>query len=361
MKILFLSNAPFSEGFVVGSHQLARQAVLNGCDVMHVASPVSIFHVLFGRKHLAKILSSLGFRKKSKFWGVTDSIPLVVFPYGYLRFLDWLNDYFVVNYLRKRGFLSTDYIFIDQPCFHRVVKYLSGTKVYRPTDLYKYMNGGLHAKYEQRILSEVSGVCATSQKIIKSLGIPSDLKSIVINNGVDLSHFRKKEQLVNREGCVYVGALDERFDFSVLMFLCDSFPDVGFDIYGPLNFDYDRLIPSNCNFKGAVDYLELPSILSKYKVGLLPFNDNPSNSGRSPMKLFEYLAAGLVVLSSPLEGVDSSSSSNVKFYTSSSECLHQMTCLLVSDGFTSSQYCLYEHSWEHKFSVLIEWSRKLGR
>ena len=51
---------------------------------------------------------------------------------------------------------------------------------------------------------------------------------------------------------------------------------------------------------GSVDYSKLPQILSQCAVGLLPMSDDASNAGRSPMKFFEYLAAGLPVVSTPL-------------------------------------------------------------
>src|SRR6185436_7137771 len=55
-------------------------------------------------------------------------------------------------------------------------------------------------------------------------------------------------------------------------------------------------LPQNVSLAGPVDYADLPKTLVRYRVGLLPLSDEPTNSGRSPMKLYEYLASGLNVL-----------------------------------------------------------------
>ena len=52
----------------------------------------------------------------------------------------------------------------------------------------------------------------------------------------------------------------------------------------------------NVVFEGQVAYEELPAVLHAARVGLMPFIDSRVNRGRSPMKLYEYLAAGLNVV-----------------------------------------------------------------
>jgi hypothetical protein len=57
-------------------------------------------------------------------------------------------------------------------------------------------------------------------------------------------------------------------------------------------------LPANVTAIGPVDYGRVPGLLQAHAVGLLPFTESELNAGRSPMKLFEYLAAGLYVLGS---------------------------------------------------------------
>jgi hypothetical protein len=73
-------------------------------------------------------------------------------------------------------------------------------------------------------------------------------------------------------------------------------------------------LATNIQYLGSLDYEELPSILRKYKFGLLPFNFTSDNHGRSPMKYWEYLASGLIVIASAVEEIVNSSSPNTIIY-----------------------------------------------
>jgi hypothetical protein len=94
---------------------------------------------------------------------------------------------------------------------------------------------------------------------------------------------------------VYVGALDRRFDWPTVAGLARSAPTVRIDIFGPAASRPPSL-PANVFLPGPVDYTDLPRTLARYRVGLLPLSDEETNIGRSPMKLYEYLASGLNVL-----------------------------------------------------------------
>jgi glycosyltransferase involved in cell wall biosynthesis len=52
----------------------------------------------------------------------------------------------------------------------------------------------------------------------------------------------------------------------------------------------------NLRLLGPRPYAMLPAYLQHAHAGILPLNDHPANAGRSPMKLYEYAAAGLPVL-----------------------------------------------------------------
>ena len=51
---------------------------------------------------------------------------------------------------------------------------------------------------------------------------------------------------------------------------------------------------------GRRPYGTIPSILSALDAGLIPFRLGPEGSNASPIKLYEYLAAGLPVLATPI-------------------------------------------------------------
>jgi glycosyltransferase involved in cell wall biosynthesis len=55
-------------------------------------------------------------------------------------------------------------------------------------------------------------------------------------------------------------------------------------------------LPDNVVVEGPVDYAAVPDLLARARVGLMPFESSRLNEGRSPMKMYEYLAAGLTVV-----------------------------------------------------------------
>jgi teichuronic acid biosynthesis glycosyltransferase TuaH len=118
----------------------------------------------------------------------------------------------------------------------------------------------------------------------------------VVENGAQISHFAVQDRRwPDRRGAVYVGAIDRRFDWPTVLGMARSVPQELIDVVGPVT-NRPAGLPANVRLCGPVDYADLPKTLAQHRVGLLPLSDEPTNSGRSPMKLYEYLAGGLNVV-----------------------------------------------------------------
>ena len=132
---------------------------------------------------------------------------------------------------------------------------------------------------------------------MNALDLDSSKPKLVVENGVDFDFFNRDCNSGQRAGLVYIGAVDFRFDIEFIIALAESLPSERIDIYGPVSIDIQACKNlSNLRFLGKLNYEKVPDTLSKYKFGLLPLNDHPANIGRSPMKLYEYQAAGLLCL-----------------------------------------------------------------
>ncbi|MEM4589259.1 MAG: glycosyltransferase [Thermoplasmata archaeon] len=73
--------------------------------------------------------------------------------------------------------------------------------------------------------------------------------------------------------------------------------------------DKKRLI-----FTGMVEYQKIPSLMKTFDIGLLTFKKYPFTDAASPIKYFEYSAAGLKIVSSPLEEVKRINFNNTIFF-----------------------------------------------
>jgi teichuronic acid biosynthesis glycosyltransferase TuaH len=227
------------------------------------------------------------------------------------------NNIFIKNVNKKNPIfnINFDVVICDYPFFYSVLSKIKYKKlIYRPTDNYTSMSGEKVRFYEKKICYEAQKIISTSEtvknEILKNYGVQLKDKSHVIENGYDQNFFYNKNENINRKNCVYIGALDYRFDYEALKVLANENPEVSFDIFGPLPKNYLSSIEpnfrncGNVSFKGVVDYEIVPEILNRYRVGILPLTNNDSNRGRSPMKLWEYLSCGLNIVYSNIEHVN---------------------------------------------------------
>lgn len=96
---------------------------------------------------------------------------------------------------------------------------------------------------------------------------------------------------------VYAGALDSRFGGELVVRLALARPDVEFVLIGAGTAGPSALTRlTHIHRLGVRPYARLPGYLQHAMVGLLPQSSHPSNVGRSPMKFYEYAAAGLPIV-----------------------------------------------------------------
>jgi glycosyltransferase involved in cell wall biosynthesis len=81
-------------------------------------------------------------------------------------------------------------------------------------------------------------------------------------------------------------------------------PDWSFVLVGPVDTDVSSLESlANVHLSGRVSYQELPAVAAGFAVALIPFQLNEMTRSVNPLKLMEYLACGLPVVSTPLPEV----------------------------------------------------------
>lgn len=319
----------------------------------HVSTPASVVHSLAGRLSAERASAARRGPVRSAD-GVLDYVPRTIFPSNHL----W-TAFRLRRMLRRTGFERVHLVLIDQPLMeHRILS--DAVCVFRPTDIFE--NGNIACR-AHRTIGYSDAVVGTSRGVIDSLTIPENVPTMVLPNGVEFAHFSGAETMPNerRSGFVYVGAVDERFDPAAIMTLAHAMPDETIDIYGPISEDPlpERAV-TNVRFHGAIDYDHVPSILAQARVGLLPFKQRQLNAARSPMKLYEYLAAGLYVLSSSVDHHSASLpgvfeySSDEQMVVSAKNALSSST--LNSEGIAAAS----RQGWNTKAQELLAFAAKVA-
>ncbi|MCI1030786.1 hypothetical protein [Raoultella terrigena] len=298
--ILILSHTRGTSDFKIGSHHYANGFSEIGWDVYFLGVPYTFMHKVLNK-------SKSGVRqlnKEVKEFNVAFTFPITGVYKPLLKNVNKACE----KLIRKRKVykdLEFDIILCDYPFF---VDYLDLFKykklVYRPTDNYISMSGDQVVRFEEKIISMSDYIVPTSDlisdELVKRYNI-NESKIKAISNGFDDRMFMD-ELAEDKNGTVYIGAIDYRLDIETIIFLAETFPEDKFDIYGPVSQDFSKKIEeaekkcSNLKFHGKIDYSKTSEIYKKAKIGLLPLNGHESNISRSPMKLWEYASSGLNIL-----------------------------------------------------------------
>jgi teichuronic acid biosynthesis glycosyltransferase TuaH len=353
LKVLFLSHTPDNGIFKVGSHHLARELSKRSVSVAHVSTPRSLAHKALGR--VPRNSSTRADKPQTLLdeFGTLHVTPNFVLPLQIAQSGRALG-----KVIRKIGYEDADFILLDQPLMSGYISSCrpKGKVIYRPTDIYSRNPA---AGRQAKILKNSDGVVATSGAVLNRLGLARSTPSLVLENGVELSRFVSEFE-VERSGFIYVGAVDYRFDWESVAAIANANPDQQITIIGPLTTRPLAALPQNVSLSGSVSYEELPSYLQRARVGLIPLNSTEVNQGRSPMKYYEYLAAGLSVLATSTPALLERKSSQTYLFDSPTEAgsMSNIAIKASSPNLKGIQEA-FEQDWATKAASLLSFLRSL--
>jgi glycosyltransferase involved in cell wall biosynthesis len=170
-------------------------------------------------------------------------------------------------------------------------------------------------RFEEQLVRRADVVFVTSRALRDRW---QRLRTVVYEpNCVDADHFRGAAPLqrgdllsdVPHPRLIFAGAVAAyKMDVPLLIQLLHDRPGWRLIVIGPRQDNdagVDRLLRmANVTYLGAKPYSELPGYLHAADVGLIPAALNTYTESMFPMKFFEYLAAGLPVVSTPLSSLE---------------------------------------------------------
>jgi glycosyltransferase involved in cell wall biosynthesis len=166
---------------------------------------------------------------------------------------------------------------------------------------------------EQDLLVKSDLVLVSSSALQESKQ-KSNPQTYLVTHGVDYEHFRhasddntrvaEEMRSIKRPILGFHGLLADWVDLPLIAEIAQRRPDWSIVLVGRMDTESDALkgLP-NVHVLGHRPYSHLPEFLRGFDVALLPFVSNELTRNANPLKLREYLAAGLPVVAAPLPEV----------------------------------------------------------
>ena len=138
--------------------------------------------------------------------------------------------------------------------------------------------------------------------------------TFLVTHGVDVAHFRSAclDAIRAPADCAelqrpvigFFGLIADWVDLEVVRYLASARPQWSLLLIGEIQTDTSALRElSNVHLLGRRSYQSLPAYCRAFDVAILPFVVNELTVAANPLKLREYLAAGLPVVATPLPEV----------------------------------------------------------
>lgn len=172
----------------------------------------------------------------------------------------------------------------------------------------------------------------------------------------------------DERAAVFAGNLSpHKVDFDLIQHLLVSIPDLRLELAGPVaegggrEPDLDRLVRDfRVTYHGVLGLDGLGDLMNRCVVGLVPYRLNDYTRGVFPMKIYEYLASGLAVVSTSLPSLTSSAdvvlaSDEDGFVRGVSDHLRQPT----DKELHRRRAVASEHSWPQRGDQVVELIQQL--
>lgn len=163
---------------------------------------------------------------------------------------------------------------------------------------------------EHELVSKADTSHFISDILLQSRG-QNKATSYFLPQGVELSHFvrpgnagPRKLDGSTRPVVGYHGLIASYVDVALIEICARAYPNYEFMIIGRSEVEFpSATTPANVNYIGPVPYKELPAYVARFDVGMIPFIPNELTLASNPLKLLEYFAMGIPVVSTALPEV----------------------------------------------------------
>jgi glycosyltransferase involved in cell wall biosynthesis len=190
------------------------------------------------------------------------------------------------------------------------------TLIYQCVDEYSAFSGVTGQailNMEADLLRKADLVVVSADKLYETKS-PYNQRTVVVRHGVDFEHFRKAldpatavpEEIrsLPRPVIGFFGLIADWVDVELMAAVADRYPRGSLVVLGKATTDVSALkARPNVHLLGRKPYEQLPAYCKGFDVALNPFRINELTLNANPLKVREYLAAGLQVVATNIPEV----------------------------------------------------------
>jgi glycosyltransferase involved in cell wall biosynthesis len=214
--------------------------------------------------------------------------------------------------------------------------------------------------YERRVLSLADVVFVSAGNLLAR--VEKWFKGAhLIPNACNYSHFAGAKQLSEPGGLrgmphprvLFVGGIYGWLDIDLITKAAKELSDWAFVFVGPGGDDRLVRVP-NITLLGPKPYAELPNYYGHTDAAIIPFALSDLTRGVNPIKVYEYLAAGLPVVATPLPELTAIASeielaSGVNEFV---EALRRTQTVDVTSRVANRQAIARQNDWAERFKEM---------
>ena len=212
--------------------------------------------------------------------------------------------------------------------------------------------------YWSRTVRQARAVFVVSEFYRRQLAGETDRPLILLGNGVEMAHFEAPRPApadlasLPRPLIGYVGLLSHFLDFGMLETLRRNRRGGTVVLIGPGSPATDEAVAEFGRREGVAvlgprPYADVPAYMQALDVGVIPFRaDDPFVQGINPNKVYQYLAAGLPVITTPVLDLQESAP-DLLFATTTDELTRALGRSLDAPADRARRQALArDHDWD---------------
>ncbi|MBI3563144.1 MAG: glycosyltransferase [Gammaproteobacteria bacterium] len=316
--VLFFSSDDWSDDLKTSKYHMATCLANDGYRVLYINS-IGLKQQSLGSQFLKKVFNRL----KTVFKGLRHvNANLYVFtpfilPFHSSNIVSRLNQLILVlsvRLLQYRLNISEPELWVFLPNHVSLIgKFNERVALYYCVDEHTLFSGvdtSFMHNLEEKLIKHVNLVVVTAKPLYESKKLHAN-NILYLPHGVNVEHFSQAvvqnfsapDDIARITGpkIGFFGLIEDWIDLDLVAYAALELPTYSFIMLGKIKVNIENFAPiKNMKFLGPKPFGQLPQYCRHFDCAIMPFKINAMTLNVNPLKMREYLAAGLPVVSTAL-------------------------------------------------------------